>query len=132
MGNVLEMPLGEPRPPACREARRVAMTAAYEALDSLIAELHQLRAENRRLRWVRRVYSAPVSGGVSRARMAAAGRWFRAADGAIPDADYPVEQYVGHGLCDRRTWCGPHPTGLKPPSIGRDAEELTNPKITDT
>jgi hypothetical protein len=25
------------------------MTAAYEALDSLIAELHQLRAENRRL-----------------------------------------------------------------------------------
>ena len=49
MGNVLEMPLGEPRPPACREARRVAMTAAYEALDSLIAELHQLRTENRRL-----------------------------------------------------------------------------------
>ena len=25
------------------------MTAAYEALDSLIAELHQLRADNRRL-----------------------------------------------------------------------------------
>jgi hypothetical protein len=50
MGNVLEMPRGEPRPPAGREARRVtAMTAAYEALDSLIAELHQLRAENRRL-----------------------------------------------------------------------------------
>ena len=50
MGNILEMPLGEPRPPAGREARRVtAMTAAYEALDSLIAELHQLRAENRRL-----------------------------------------------------------------------------------
>jgi len=50
MGNVVEMPRGEPRPPACREARRVtAMTAAYEALDSLIIELHQLRAENRRL-----------------------------------------------------------------------------------
>ena len=50
MGNVLEMPRGEPRPPACREARRVtAMTAAYEALDSLIIELHQLRADNRRL-----------------------------------------------------------------------------------
>jgi hypothetical protein len=44
------MPRGEPRPPACREARRVtAMTAAYEALDSLIIELHQLRADNRRL-----------------------------------------------------------------------------------
>ena len=50
MGNVLEMPRGEPRPPADREERRVtAMTAAYEALDSLIAELHQLRADNRRL-----------------------------------------------------------------------------------
>ena len=50
MGNVLEMPRGEPRPPASREARRVtALTAAYEALDSLIVELHQLRAENRRL-----------------------------------------------------------------------------------
>ena len=50
MGNVLEMPRGEPRPPACREAgRATAMTAAYEALDSLIAELHQLRADNRRL-----------------------------------------------------------------------------------
>ena len=50
MGNVLEMPRGEPRPPACQEARRVtAMTAAYEALDSLIIELHQLRADNRRL-----------------------------------------------------------------------------------
>jgi hypothetical protein len=50
MGNVLEMPRGEPRPPAHQEARRVtAMTAAYEALDSLIAELHQLRADNRRL-----------------------------------------------------------------------------------
>jgi hypothetical protein len=50
MGNVLEMPRGEPRPSACREARRVtAMTAAYEALDSLIVELHQLRADNRRL-----------------------------------------------------------------------------------
>jgi hypothetical protein len=50
MGNVLEMPRGEARPPACREAHRVtAMTAAYEALDSLIVELHQLRADNRRL-----------------------------------------------------------------------------------
>ena len=50
MGNVLEMPRGEPRPPAGREARRVtAMTAAYEALDSLIIELHQLHADNRRL-----------------------------------------------------------------------------------
>jgi hypothetical protein len=50
MGNVLEMPRGEPRPPAGREARRVtASTAAYEALDSLIVELHQLRADNRRL-----------------------------------------------------------------------------------
>jgi hypothetical protein len=50
MGNVLEMPRGEARPSACREARRVtAMTAAYEALDSLIVELHQLRADNRRL-----------------------------------------------------------------------------------
>ena len=50
MGNVLEMPRGEPRPPAHQEARRVtAMTAAYEALDSLIIELHQLRADNRRL-----------------------------------------------------------------------------------
>ena len=50
MGNVLEMPRGEPRPPACWEARRVtAMTAAYEALDSLIDELHQLRADNGRL-----------------------------------------------------------------------------------
>ena len=50
MGNVLEMPRGEPRPPASQEARRVtAMTAAYEALDSLIIELHQLRADNRRL-----------------------------------------------------------------------------------
>lgn len=50
MGNVLEMPRREPRPPACREARRVtALTAAYEALDSLIVELHQLRADNRRL-----------------------------------------------------------------------------------
>jgi hypothetical protein len=50
MGNVLEMPRGEPRPPAGREARRVtAMTAAYEALDSLIIELHQLRDDNRRL-----------------------------------------------------------------------------------
>ena len=50
MGNVLKMPRGEPRAPACSEARRVtAMTAAYEALDSLIAELHQLRADNRRL-----------------------------------------------------------------------------------
>ena len=51
MGNVLEMPRGEPRPPAHQEARRVtAMTAAYEALDSLIIELHQLRADNRRLK----------------------------------------------------------------------------------
>ena len=51
MGNVVEMPRGEPRPSACREARRVtAMTAAYEALDSLIIELHQLRADNRRLK----------------------------------------------------------------------------------
>ena len=50
MGNVLEMPRGEPRPPASREAHRLtAMTAAYEALDSLIIELHQLRADNRRL-----------------------------------------------------------------------------------
>ena len=50
MGNVLEMPRGEPRPPACREERRVtAMAAAYDALDSLIIELHQLRADNRRL-----------------------------------------------------------------------------------
>jgi hypothetical protein len=49
MGNVLEMPRGEPRPPACREARRVTAMTAYEALDSLIAELHQLRADNRRL-----------------------------------------------------------------------------------
>jgi len=50
MGTVLEMPRGEPRPPAGWEARRAtAMTAAYEALDSLIAELHQLRADNRRL-----------------------------------------------------------------------------------
>ena len=50
MGTVLEMPRGEPRPPARREARRVtAMAAAYEALDSLIIELHQLRADNRRL-----------------------------------------------------------------------------------
>jgi hypothetical protein len=50
MGNVLEMPRGGPRPPACREDRRVtAMAAAYEALDSLIIELHQLRADNRRL-----------------------------------------------------------------------------------
>ena len=50
MGNVLKMPRGEPRPQACREAGRVtAMTAAYEALDSLIIELHQLRADNRRL-----------------------------------------------------------------------------------
>ena len=50
MGNVLEMPRGEPRPQACGEARRVtAMTAAYEALDSLIIELHQLRADNHRL-----------------------------------------------------------------------------------
>jgi hypothetical protein len=50
MGNVLEMPRGEPRHPACREERRVtAMAAAYEALDSLITELHQLRADNRRL-----------------------------------------------------------------------------------
>ena len=50
MGNVLEMPRGEPRPPAGQEARRVtALTAAYEALDSLIVELHQLRADNRRL-----------------------------------------------------------------------------------
>jgi hypothetical protein len=50
MGNVLEMPRGEPRPQSCREARRVtALTAAYEALDSLIIELHQLRADNRRL-----------------------------------------------------------------------------------
>lgn len=50
MGNVLEMPRGEPRPPAGREAHRVtALTAAYEALDSLIVELHQLRADNRRL-----------------------------------------------------------------------------------
>lgn len=50
MGNVLEMPRGEPRPPAGREARCVtALTAAYEALDSLIVELHQLRADNRRL-----------------------------------------------------------------------------------
>ncbi len=50
MGNVLEMPRGEPRPPAHQEARRVtAMTAAYEALDSLIIELHKLRADNRRL-----------------------------------------------------------------------------------
>lgn len=46
MGSVLEMP----RPQACREVRRVtAMTAAYDALDSLIVELHQLRADNRRL-----------------------------------------------------------------------------------
>jgi hypothetical protein len=50
MGNVVEMPRGEPRPSAGRETRRVtAMTAAYEALDSLIIELHQLRADNRRL-----------------------------------------------------------------------------------
>jgi hypothetical protein len=50
MGNVLEMPRGEPRPPAGREAHRLtAITAAYEALDSLIIELHQLRADNRRL-----------------------------------------------------------------------------------
>ena len=49
MGNVLEMPRGEPRPPACREARRVTAMTAYEALDSLIIELHQLRADNRRL-----------------------------------------------------------------------------------
>ena len=50
MGNVLEMPRGEPRPPAGQEERRVtAMTAAYEALDSLIIELHQLRADNRKL-----------------------------------------------------------------------------------
>ena len=50
MGTVLKMPRGEPSPPACLETRRVtAMTAAYEALDSLIAELHQLRADNRRL-----------------------------------------------------------------------------------
>jgi hypothetical protein len=49
MGNVLKMPRGEPRPPACREARRVTAMTAYEALDSLIAELHQLRADNRRL-----------------------------------------------------------------------------------
>ena len=50
MGDDLEMPRGEPRPPACREAPRVtAMNAAYEALDSLIIELHQLRADNRRL-----------------------------------------------------------------------------------
>lgn len=50
MGTVLEMPRGEPRPPACREERRVtAVAAAYEALDSLIVELHQLRADNRRL-----------------------------------------------------------------------------------
>src|SRR5271155_4196324 len=50
MGNVRAMPRGEPRPPACREARRVtALTAAYEALDSLIIELHRLRADNRRL-----------------------------------------------------------------------------------
>ena len=51
MGDVLEMPRGEPRPPASRDARRVtALTAAYEALDSLIIELHQLRADNRRLK----------------------------------------------------------------------------------
>jgi hypothetical protein len=44
------MPRSEPRPSACRESRRVtAMTAAYEALDSLIIELDQLRADNRRL-----------------------------------------------------------------------------------
>jgi YD repeat-containing protein len=49
MGNVLERRRGEPRPTASREARRAAMTAAYDALDSLIAELHQLRADNRRL-----------------------------------------------------------------------------------
>ena len=50
MGNVVEMPRGEPRPPARQQERRVtAMAAAYEALDSLISELHQLRAENRRL-----------------------------------------------------------------------------------
>ena len=50
MGNVLEMPRGEPRPAAYQEASRVtATTAAYEALDSLIIELHQLRADNRRL-----------------------------------------------------------------------------------
>ena len=50
MGIVLKMPRGEQGPPASREARLVtAMTAAYEALDSLIAELDQLRADNRRL-----------------------------------------------------------------------------------
>jgi hypothetical protein len=50
MGNVLEMPRGEPRSAACREARCVtAITAAYEALDLLVIELDQLRADNRRL-----------------------------------------------------------------------------------
>jgi hypothetical protein len=50
MGIVLKMPRGEPRPPVCSEARRAtAMTAAYDALDSLIAELDQLRVDNRRL-----------------------------------------------------------------------------------
>jgi hypothetical protein len=50
MGILLKMQRGEPDPPARREARLVtAMTAAYEALDSLIAELDQLRADNRRL-----------------------------------------------------------------------------------
>ena len=50
MGNVLKMPRGEPRPSARREARRAtAMTAAYDALESLINELDQLRADNRRL-----------------------------------------------------------------------------------
>ena len=50
MGKVLEMPRGEPRPAVCREEPRVtAVAAAYEALDSLIVELHQLRADNRRL-----------------------------------------------------------------------------------
>jgi hypothetical protein len=50
MGIVLNMPRGESSPPTCQQARcQTAITAAYEALDSLIAELDQLRADNRRL-----------------------------------------------------------------------------------
>jgi hypothetical protein len=44
-----EVPRGEPRPLACWGARRVTAMTAYEALDSLIAELDQLQADNRRL-----------------------------------------------------------------------------------
>lgn len=51
MGTVLKMPRSEPRPSASREARRVtAMTAAYDALESFVAEVDQLRADNRRLK----------------------------------------------------------------------------------